>query len=818
MITDADWARILCCIRKIIAEGGGGVPSPSGCGDLLVGAGSEWIVLPGGTNGQVPVYNDAVEGCIEWTTLPGGGDMLAANNLSDLTDKPLALINLGGTTVGINIFKVPNPGAITFLRVNADNTVSLLSAAAFRTAIGAGTGNGTVTSVGLSMPTGFSVAGTPVTTSGSFAVTTALNGPVRGTGTGFTTGATALGSETTGDYVEDLTGTANQIDVTGGTGAGSNPVVSLSPVIDISTHTLVLPYNVSVPGSGGEISVQDTVWGAGSGTILFSANATIYRVINVNDADTPGNGESPVFNSGTGFWEYGSPSATPAGADKQIQINNAGAFGAEAGFEYDLASNTFTVANSLHTGWTVEGHTAQLTTFAGVTTPRHQIHGTSTTLSSGSQSKWAADATGPYFILTSSRGASAETYTVVQNGDSLGKISFQGADGTDFAIGAEVEARVSGTPGGNDMPSSLFFRTTPDGSATVADRWVIDHTGLFFPAADATHDIGAASFRPRDIYLSRNVIFPDGVRQTFNPDNTNAGLNVGANASDPSAPTNGDLYYDSGNNLLRARINSAWVSLGAGGSGAPSTATYITQTADAGLSNEQAIGALASGILRGATTTGVITSLGDVLPVANGGTGQSTIQAAIDALMAASGALSQGDVFYYNGTNVVRLPAGIVGQALRTGGPGANPLWGQLINVLAADFTTTSTSLADVTGMTIPVGAGETWNIYFAGFYTSSATTEGALFSLNGPTASTIDFSFEWRTGATGLNNSFTTSYDGGTVSTAGPGAAATWSWRGTARVVTTASGTLALRFKTENGGAASATIKGGAVMIAYKT
>jgi hypothetical protein len=44
-----------------------------------------------------------------------------------------------GTTVGENIFALTNPSAITFLRVNANNTIDALSASAFRTAIGAGT-------------------------------------------------------------------------------------------------------------------------------------------------------------------------------------------------------------------------------------------------------------------------------------------------------------------------------------------------------------------------------------------------------------------------------------------------------------------------------------------------------------------------------------------------------------------------------------------------------------------------------------------------------------------------------------------------------
>jgi hypothetical protein len=52
-----------------------------------------------------------------------------------------ARTNLGATTLGANLFTVTNPGAVTFPRFNADNTVSSLGASDFRTAIGAGTGD-----------------------------------------------------------------------------------------------------------------------------------------------------------------------------------------------------------------------------------------------------------------------------------------------------------------------------------------------------------------------------------------------------------------------------------------------------------------------------------------------------------------------------------------------------------------------------------------------------------------------------------------------------------------------------------------------------
>jgi hypothetical protein len=60
-------------------------------------------------------------------------------------------------------------------------------------------GSGTVTSVGLTMPSGFSVAGSPITTFGTLQITTSLNGLLRGNGSGFTTGQVNLASEVTGN-------------------------------------------------------------------------------------------------------------------------------------------------------------------------------------------------------------------------------------------------------------------------------------------------------------------------------------------------------------------------------------------------------------------------------------------------------------------------------------------------------------------------------------------------------------------------------------------------------------------------------------------
>lgn len=80
----------------------------------------------------------------------GDGDLLSTNNLSDLDNAGTARTNLGATTVGGNMFTLSNPSAIRFIRINTDNTVDALSDSDFRTAIGAGTGDGDVSGPGSS--------------------------------------------------------------------------------------------------------------------------------------------------------------------------------------------------------------------------------------------------------------------------------------------------------------------------------------------------------------------------------------------------------------------------------------------------------------------------------------------------------------------------------------------------------------------------------------------------------------------------------------------------------------------------------------------
>jgi hypothetical protein len=95
-----------------------------------------------------------------------------------------------------------------------------------------------------------------------------------------------------------------------------------------------------------------------------------------------------------------------------------------------------------------------------------------------SAARFSNDAFGCVVAIGKSRGASAGSYTVVQNNDILGEIRFAGADGTDLqTVGAQINAEVDGTPGANDLPTRLVCSTTADGASSPTERMRITNQG-----------------------------------------------------------------------------------------------------------------------------------------------------------------------------------------------------------------------------------------------------------------------------------------------------------------------------------------------------
>jgi hypothetical protein len=85
----------------------------------------------------------------------------------------------------------------------------------------------------------------------------------------------ALGGDTTGDYVQTVSGTIGQITVTGGTGEGSTPVISIA-----SNPTL--PGNVTV---GNDLQVNNNLNVTGNITVGGTAGFILVENFRVSDAD-----------------------------------------------------------------------------------------------------------------------------------------------------------------------------------------------------------------------------------------------------------------------------------------------------------------------------------------------------------------------------------------------------------------------------------------------------------------------------------------------------------------------------------------------------
>lgn len=230
----------------------------------------------------------------------------------------------------------------------------------------------------------------------------------------------------------------------------------------------------------------------------------------------------------------------------------------------------------------------------------------------------------------------------------------------------------------------------------------------------------------------------------YEPENANIQTHIGSAHAPSNAQKNSDITLEEIEAKLIGEIASH--THAGGGGGAPTDATYITQTAHAGLSAEQALSALTTGLLKVANGTGILSTAtaptdyvatGDSrLSDARAPTGHTHPQSEVTSLVAdlalkaliANPAFTGITLTLANGQDIVinATTGSKIGQSgSKLGFFGVTPVVRP--TAITQTYATASPTHANVTQLAAPAGGtGAT-----AGAYSSAANRDLMIASIN---------------------------------------------------------------------------------------
>ena len=286
---------------------------------------------------------------------------------------------------------------------------------------------------------------------------------------------------------------------------GSSSLKTEDFTIGGSGNTVTIPGNLTVQGTEtiinvDELNIQDKTIGIAStnaptATTQDGAGAIIYGETHIDilyDVDKAALGISTAV-SVSGF-----VTATRAQVGTGVTINNTGIDVGNAGImtagtvsapsNLVLSLDTTEKARLDSSGRLLVGATGD----DNGTGALMQVAATAGT-AAFSANRYTNTADGPSRLyLFKSRATSIGGQTIVQDGDDLGEVVFQGSDGTDAAQAALIRSEVDGTPGDNDMPGSLSIHTTQDGNATPTEALRVDSSQRLLVGVTASRSVNSA--------------------------------------------------------------------------------------------------------------------------------------------------------------------------------------------------------------------------------------------------------------------------------------------------------------------------------------
>lgn len=304
-------------------------------------AGNGVSVATDSSNGTITVTNTGVTELIAGTNISltsgngqvtisaaggnnGGGTVTSVGIASVSTDR---LTVSGSPIVSSGIISIDlaetaaTPGTYTNPTLTVDQYGRVSN-------IASGTVSGTVTSVGLTAGSGIAVSGSPITSSGIMTITnTGVTRLSAGSGISLSSGN---GNVTISAVPGGTIGTVSSIGI-----SSNNLSVTGSPVTTSGTIAVNLPDNVTITGN---LTVGGTILNPNLGDV-----STVKLLGGTNGfvLQTDGTGNL-TWTSQNG---NASGNSSPAGSNTQVQFNDAGDFGGNAGFTFNATTGNLSVPN-----------------------------------------------------------------------------------------------------------------------------------------------------------------------------------------------------------------------------------------------------------------------------------------------------------------------------------------------------------------------------------------------------------------------------------------------------------------------------------------